>query len=246
MHSGTVQPQAGDMIEVSHLVKRHGPKVAVRDVGFTARAGRVTGFLGPNGAGKSSTLRILLGLDSADSGTALIGGKPYRALRNPLRTVGSLLEGSGAHPSRTARGHLSWVAASNGIPRTRVPEVLDLVGLGDAARKRVGGFSLGMNQRLGLATALLGDPEVLVLDEPVNGLDPHGIRWLRELLRSYAADGRTVLLSSHLMTELASTADDLVVINNGSIVHSGSTAEVTAGHASLEDAFFALTGTEDR
>jgi ABC-2 type transport system ATP-binding protein len=234
------------MIEVSQLVKRHGPKVVVRDVGFTARAGRVTGFLGPNGAGKSSTLRILLGLDSADSGTALIGGKPYRALRNPLRTVGSLLEGSGAHRSRTARGHLSWVAASNGIPRTRVPEVLDLVGLGDAARKRVGGFSLGMNQRLGLATALLGEPEVLVLDEPVNGLDPHGIRWLRELLRSYAADGRTVLLSSHLMSELANTADDLVVISNGTIVHSGSMAEVTAGHASLEDAFFALTGTEER
>ncbi|MFC3890891.1 ABC transporter ATP-binding protein [Lentzea rhizosphaerae] len=234
------------MIEVSHLVKRHGPKVAVRDVSFTARAGRVTGFLGPNGAGKSSTLRILLGLDSADSGTALIGGKPYRTLRNPLRTVGSLLEGSGAHPSRTARGHLSWVAASNGIPRTRVPEVLDLVGLGDVGRKRVGGFSLGMNQRLGLATALLGEPEVLVLDEPVNGLDPRGIRWLREFLRSCAADGRTVLLSSHLMTELASTADDLVVINNGAIVHSGTTAEVSAGHTSLEDAFFALTGTEDR
>lgn len=234
------------MIEVTRLVKRHGPKVVVRDASFTARAGRVTGFLGPNGAGKSSTLRILLGLDSADSGTALIGGKPYRALRNPLRTVGSLLEGSGAHRSRTARGHLSWVAASNGIPRTRVPEVLDLVGLGDAARKRVGGFSLGMNQRLGLATALLGDPEVLVLDEPLNGLDPHGIRWLREFLRSCATDGRTVLLSSHLMSELASTADDLVVISNGAIVHSGSAAEVTAGHASLEDAFFALTGTEDR
>jgi ABC-2 type transport system ATP-binding protein len=234
------------MIEVSRLVKRHGPKVVVRDVSFTARAGHVTGFLGPNGAGKSSTLRILLGLDSADAGTALIGGKPYRALRNPLRTVGSLLEGSGAHRSRTAHGHLSWVATSNGIPRTRVPEVLDLVGLGDATRKRVGGFSLGMNQRLGLATALLGEPEVLVLDEPVNGLDPHGIRWLREFLRSYAAEGRTVLLSSHLMSELASTADDLVVISNGTIVHSGSVTAVTAGHASLEDAFFALTGTEDR
>ncbi|SDG65692.1 ABC-2 type transport system ATP-binding protein [Lentzea fradiae] len=234
------------MIEVSRLVKRHGTKVVVRDVSFTARAGRVTGFLGPNGAGKSSTLRILLGLDSADAGTALIGGKPYRALRNPLRTVGSLLEGSGAHRSRTARGHLSWVAASNGIPRSRVPEVLDLVGLGDVGRKRVGGFSLGMNQRLGLAAALLGDPEVLVLDEPVNGLDPHGIRWLREFLRARAATGRTVLLSSHLMSELASTADDLVVIHHGEIVHSGPKGDVTTGHASLEDAFFALTDREDR
>ncbi|MEU6645173.1 ABC transporter ATP-binding protein [Saccharomonospora sp. NPDC046836] len=233
------------MIEVSRLVKRHGTKPAVHDVSFTAPAGRVTGFLGPNGAGKSSTLRILLGLDSADSGTAFIDGKPYRALRNPLRTVGSLLEGSGAHPSRTARAHLSWVATSNGISRARVAEVLETVGLSDAARKRVGTFSLGMNQRLGLAAVLLGEPEVLVLDEPVNGLDPLGIRWLREFLRSYAAEGRTVLLSSHLMSELASTADDLVVINHGRIVHSGSVEKVTAGHASLEEAFFALTRKDD-
>ncbi|GAA3835738.1 MULTISPECIES: ABC transporter ATP-binding protein [Amycolatopsis] len=230
------------MIEISGLVKRHGAKVVVREVGFTAKAGQVTGLLGPNGAGKSSTLRILLGLDSADAGTALIGGKPYRSLRNPLRTVGSLLEGSGAHRSRTARSHLAWVAASNGIPRRRIAEVLDLVGLGDAGRKRAGAFSLGMNQRLGLAAALLGEPDVLVLDEPVNGLDPHGIRWLREFLRSYAGEGRTVLLSSHLMSELANTADHLVVINRGTVVHSGSVAEVSAGHASLEDAFFALTG----
>ncbi|GAB3563636.1 hypothetical protein GCM10027445_06130 [Amycolatopsis endophytica] len=230
------------MIEISGLVKRHGVQTVLREVSFTAKAGQVTGFLGPNGAGKSSTLRILLGLDAADSGTALVGGKPYRSLRNPLRTVGSLLEGSGAHRSRTARGHLSWVAASNGIPRRRIAEVLDVVGLGDAARTRVGAFSLGMHQRLGLATALLGEPDVLVLDEPVNGLDPHGIRWLREFLRSYAEQGRTVLLSSHLMSELASTADRLVVINRGAIVHSGTVTEVTAGHASLEDAFFALTG----
>jgi ABC-2 type transport system ATP-binding protein len=232
------------VIDIAHLSKRHGRKLAVDDVSFTVAPGRVTGFLGPNGAGKSSTLRILLGLDSAAAGTALIGGKRYQKLRNPLRTVGSLLDGSGAHRSRTARAHLSWVARSNGIRKTRVDEVLDIVGLRDAARKRVSGFSLGMGQRLGLATALLGEPEVLVLDEPVNGLDPEGIRWIRRFLKSYASAGHTVLLSSHLMTEMANTADDLVVINNGRIVTQGSLAEITAGHVSLEDAFFALTAID--
>ena len=230
------------MINISQLTKRHGRTVAVRDASFTVTPGRVTGFVGPNGAGKSSTLRILLGLDSADSGTTLINGTPYRRLAAPLRTVGSLLEGSGAHRSRRGRAHLSWVARSNGIPQSRVAEVLDLVRLGDAGRKRVGSYSLGMGQRLGLATALLGDPQVLVLDEPTNGLDPEGIRWLRQLLKSFAAEGRTVLLSSHLMSEMANTVDDVVVINRGRIITHGTVGEITAGHASLEDAFFALIG----
>ena len=230
------------VIDISHLTKRHGRTTAVRDVSFTVLPGRVTGFVGPNGAGKSSTLRVLLGLDSADSGTALVDGVPYRRLADPLRTVGSLLEGSGAHRSRRGGAHLAWVARSNGIPRSRIGEVLELVRLGDAARKRVGGYSMGMGQRLGLATALLGDPKVLVLDEPTNGLDPEGIRWLRRLLRSYAAQGRTVLLSSHLMSEMANTVDDVVVIDGGRILAHGSVAEITAGHATLEDAFFALIG----
>ncbi|MEV7226945.1 ATP-binding cassette domain-containing protein [Polymorphospora sp. NPDC051019] len=228
-------------IQVDNLTKRHRGKYAIRDVSFTAEPGRVTGFLGPNGAGKSSTLRILLGLDRADAGRALFDGVEYRRLRNPLRTVGSMLDGSGAHRSRTARAHLSWVARSNGIPKRRVDEVLETAGLAEAARRPVGLFSLGMGQRLGLATALLGEPEVLVLDEPVNGLDPDGIRWVRTFLRRYAAGGRTVLLSSHLMGEMADTADDLVVISAGRIVTRGPLGTVTAGHASLEDAFFALT-----
>jgi ABC-2 type transport system ATP-binding protein len=229
------------MIDIAHLTKRHGSKLAVDDISFTVVPGRVTGFLGPNGAGKSSTLRVLLGLDSADAGTALIGGKPYRKLRNPLRTVGALIDGSGAHRSRTARAHLSWVARSNGIPKSRVGEVLEAVGLSEAATKRVGKYSLGMGQRLGLATALLGEPDVLVLDEPVNGLDPDGIRWIRRFLKSYTAEGRTVLLSSHLMSEMANTADDLVVISNGRVVTQGPLDEITVGYGSLEDAFFALT-----
>lgn len=229
------------MIEITTLTKRHGKKVAVDNISFTAAAGRVTGFLGPNGAGKSSTLRVLLGLDSADAGTALIDGRPYRELRNPLRTVGSLLDGSGAHRSRTARAHLSWVARSNGIRQSRVDEVIDLTGLADAAGRRVGKYSLGMGQRLGIATALLGEPEVLVLDEPVNGLDPEGIRWIRRFLTEYAAGGRTVLVSSHLMSEMAETATHLVVITAGRVVADGPLAEVTAGHTSLEEAFFALT-----
>jgi len=230
------------MIDVAHLTKRRGGRAVVDDVSFTASPGRVTGFLGPNGAGKTSTLRVLLGLDRADGGTALVNGVPYRQLRHPLRTVGALLD-AGAHPSRSARAHLTWLARSNGTPRSRVAEVLDTVGLADAARKRIGAFSLGMGQRLGLAAALLGDPEVLVLDEPVNGLDAEGIRWMRSFLRDYAAAGRTVLLSSHLMGEVAETADDLVVIDRGRIVTRGTVAEVTAGHSSLEEAFFALTGT---
>ncbi|MFD8530533.1 ABC transporter ATP-binding protein [Streptosporangium canum] len=232
------------MIEVSHLSKRYGRKVAVDDVSFTVRPGRVTGFLGPNGAGKSTTLRMLLGLDHPAGGTALIDGRRYRDLRHPLRKVGALLDGAGPVPERRAVDHLTWIAQSNRIPRRRVREVLDLVGLGDVAKQRVGKYSLGMGQRLGIAAALLGDPEILVLDEPVNGLDPDGIRWVRNFLREYAASGRTVLLSSHLMTEMADTADEAVVIARGRIVAQGSLDDITAGHPSLETAFFALTGDQ--
>jgi len=229
------------MISIEHVSKQRGRVPILSDIGFQARPGRVTGFLGPNGAGKTSTLRILLGLDRAQHGTALICGRRYAQLNRPLATVGALLDGSGAHRSRTGRAHLRWVAASNGLARGRVDEVLETVGLTGAAGKRVRGYSLGMGRRLGLATALLGDPEVLVLDEPVNGLDPAGIRWMREFLRAQAGLGRTVLVSSHLMGELAETVDDVVVIDRGRIVRHGTLAEVTVGHESLEDAFFALT-----
>lgn len=229
------------MITVEHVSKRRGHKQILSDVSFTARPGRVTGFLGPNGAGKSSTLRILLGLDRAQRGTALICGRPFARFERPLTAVGAVLDSSGAHRSRTGRAHLRWVAASNGLPRTRVAEVLDTVGLTDAAGKRVGGYSLGMGRRLGLAAALLGDPQVLVLDEPINGLDPAGIRWMRQFLRERASSGGTVLLSSHLMGELAETVDDVVVIDAGKIVSRGTLAEVTGAHRTLEDAFFALT-----
>lgn len=229
------------MIEVSHLVKRRGSRAVVDDVSFTAAAGRVTGFLGPNGAGKSSTLRILLGLDRPTSGIALIDGMPYRSLERPLRAVGAMLDGPGANRGRTARAHLSWVAQSNAIPARRVDEVLERTGLRDAARTRIGGFSLGMGQRLGIAAALLGDPRVLVLDEPTNGLDPDGIRWTRHLLRSLAAEGRTVLVSSHLMSEMEEAADDFVVIARGRVIAQGDAARVKGAHRTLEDAFFALT-----
>ncbi|MFJ8916646.1 ABC transporter ATP-binding protein [Amycolatopsis sp. NPDC102389] len=229
------------MLKFDRLTKRRGSATILSDVSFEARPGRVTGFLGPNGAGKSSTLRILLGLDRPTSGTALVDGAPFAELRDPLRKVGAVLDGSGAHRSRTGRAHLNWVAAAGGIPRGRVDEVLAEVGLSTAARKRVRGYSLGMGRRLALAAALLGDPEVLVLDEPVNGLDPEGIRWIRGFLRERAAAGRTVLLSSHLMGELSETVDDVVVIDRGRIVARGTLAEVVGGHRSLEDAFFALT-----
>ncbi|MEU9833326.1 ATP-binding cassette domain-containing protein [Streptosporangium sp. NPDC048047] len=233
------------MITIDQVSKRRGSKRVLTEVGFEARPGRVTGFLGPNGAGKSSTLRILLGLDRPDAGVALVAGRPFARLRRPLTTVGAVLDGSGAHRSRTGRGHLRWIAASNGLPRARVDEVLDLVGLTEAAGRRVGGYSLGMGRRLALAAALLGDPPVLVLDEPVNGLDPEGIRALRGLLRDRAAAGGTVLLSSHLIGELAETVDDVVVIDRGRVVGLGTLAEVTGAHRSLEDAFFALTSGAD-
>lgn len=229
------------MIEINHLVKRHGSRAVVDDVSFTALPGRVTGFLGPNGAGKSSTLRILLGLDRATSGTALIDGTPYRSLERPLWKVGAMLDGPGANKGRTARAHLTWVAQSNAIPAQRVDEVLALTGLHDAAKTRIGGFSLGMGQRLGIAAALLGNPDVLILDEPTNGLDPDGIRWTRRFLRSLADEGKAVLVSSHLMSEMEDTADDFVVIARGRVLATGTGAEVTGTHGTLEDAFFALT-----
>lgn len=232
------------VIVLDGVVKRHGPREVLHGISFEARSGRVTGFVGPNGAGKSSALRILLDLDRANAGTTSIAGCRYRDLRRPLTQVGSMLDGAGAHPSRTARAHLAWVAASNGISRSRIDEVLEIAGLTHAAHRRVRTFSLGMGQRLGIATALLGDPSTLVLDEPVNGLDPEGVRWIRGLLRERASAGGTVLLSSHLMSELAEVADDVVVISAGRITAAGPLTQITRGHRNLEDAFFALTRTD--
>jgi ABC-2 type transport system ATP-binding protein len=205
-------------IETSGLSKRYGATLAVEDLSFTVQPGRVTGFAGPNGAGKSTTMRLILGLDAPDAGHARVGGRAYRTIARPLREVGALLESGGFHPARRAHDHLLWLARSNDIDRRRVDEVLGVVGLEAAARRRVGGFSLGMRQRLGLAAALLGDPGVLLLDEPVNGLDPEGIRWIRGFLRGLAAEGRTVLVSSHLMSELEGTADHLIVIRHGRLI----------------------------
>ncbi|HTJ33058.1 MAG TPA: ATP-binding cassette domain-containing protein [Dactylosporangium sp.] len=225
------------MIVVEELTKRYGRTIAVDGLSFAVRPGHVTGFLGPNGAGKSTTMRMILGLDRPTAGRALVGGRPYASLRRPLREVGALLEGRSAHPGRRAADHLRYLARSNDIPAARVGEVLALVGLQDDARRRAGGYSLGMAQRLGIAAALLGDPPVLLLDEPVNGLDPEGVHWLRALLRGYAAQGRTVLVSSHLMAETALVADRLVVISRGRLVADATVAEFVAGAPSLEDAF---------
>ena len=205
-------------IEVRHLGKRFGPVTAVDDVSFEVAPGRVTGFLGPNGAGKTTTLRMLLGLVTPASGTAAIGGRPYRQLACPLRKVGVVLESSGAHPGRTARNHLRLQAMLAGVSPARAEEVLALTGLADAGGRRAGGFSLGMRQRLGLATALIGDPAVLILDEPANGLDPDGVRWLRELLRRLAGEGRTVLVSSHLLAEAAQTVDEVIILDRGRLI----------------------------
>ncbi|QOV39885.1 ABC transporter ATP-binding protein [Streptomyces ferrugineus] len=205
-------------IEVQALTKEYGTRRAVDDLTFTVVPGRVTGFLGPNGAGKSTTLRLVLGLDRPTSGTATVGGRPYATLREPLRHVGALLEAQAAHGARTGRDHLRVLAASNRIPGRRVDEVLEQTGLATAARRRVRTYSLGMRQRLGIAAALLGDPEVVILDEPSNGLDPEGIVWIRELLRRLAGEGRTVLVSSHLMNETASFADHLVVLGRGRLL----------------------------
>jgi ABC-2 type transport system ATP-binding protein len=221
------------MIEAVNLTKRYGGRVAVDDLSFTVRPGRVTGFLGPNGAGKSTTMRLILGLDRPSRGTVTVSGVAYRSLRRPLFHAGALLDATAVPAGRSARGHLAALAASNGIGRRRVGEVLAEVGLSGVAHKRVGTFSLGMKQRLGIAAALLGDPPVLIFDEPVNGLDPQGIRWIRDLFRDLArGQGRTVLVSSHLMAEMALTADELIVIGQGRLVAQTTVAEATAatGH----------------
>jgi ABC-2 type transport system ATP-binding protein len=227
MDTATRRPDAV-AIEVSGLNKRFGSIQAVADLDFTVAPGRITGFLGPNGAGKTTTLRILLGLVKATSGTATIGGHRYEDLDRPLHRVGALLESTSFHPARRARDHLRMCAIAASIEVSRADEVLDLVGLRDAARRRVGGYSLGMRQRLGLATALLGDPSVLILDEPANGLDPQGIAWLREFLRYLAGEGRTVLVSSHLLAEMSQTVDDVVIIADGRARASGPLASLTS------------------
>jgi ABC-2 type transport system ATP-binding protein len=213
------------LIEAHELTKRFGDRVAVDHLSFTVEPGRVTGFLGPNGAGKSTTMRLIAGLDWPNGGSATIGGLAYRQLVTPLRTVGALLEAKSVHPGRSARNHLLFLAQTQGFPSRRVDEVLDLVGLTDVANKRAGTFSLGMSQRLGIAAAMLGDPKVLLLDEPVNGLDPEGIRWVRTLMRQLASEDRTIFVSSHLMSEMALTADHLIVIGRGKLIASSSTQE---------------------
>lgn len=216
------------MIEVDNVTKRYGDKTAVQDLSFTVKPGIVTGFLGPNGAGKSTTMRLILGLDRPTAGTATVNGTHYQDLPAPLHEVGALLEARAIHTGRSAYNHLLAMAQTHGIGRRRVQEVIDLVGLTEVARKRAGGFSLGMGQRLGVASALLGDPGILILDEPANGLDPEGILWIRTLLRNLAAEGRTVFLSSHLMAEMAQTADHLIVIGRGRLMADTTVAELVA------------------
>jgi len=216
------------VVETRGLTKRYGRTVAVDDLSIAVRPGRITGFVGPNGAGKTTTMHLLLGLASADAGEALVQGRPYRALERPLTVVGALLDARAFHPSRSARSHLRWLARSNGIPGGRADEVLRLVGLSTVARKRAGAFSLGMRQRLGIAGALLGDPPILILDEPTIGLDPEGMQWLRETLRRLAAEGRTVFVSSHQMGELEDTADHLIVIGRGRLLADVPVSELIA------------------
>jgi ABC-2 type transport system ATP-binding protein len=229
------------VIEVRGLTKRFGQVLAVDQLSFTVEAGEVVGFLGPNGAGKTTTLRMLLGLVRPDEGTATINGTTYADLPEPLHQVGAVLEASSFHPGRTARNHLRVQALAARADPSRVDDVLDLTGLKEAADRRIGGFSLGMRQRLGLATALLPDPELLILDEPANGLDPEGVRWLRDLLRGMAAEGATVLVSSHILAEVAHTVDSVVILDRGRLVTQSSLADLTIGAQDLEDAFFRLT-----
>ncbi|MFI9366723.1 ABC transporter ATP-binding protein [Kitasatospora sp. NPDC053057] len=216
------------MIEVHELTKRYGKKLAVNNLSFTVHPGQVTGFLGPNGAGKSTTLRMILGLHAPTSGTVTVDGRPFRSLPRGLRHVGALLDAGDVHGGRTARAHLRALARSNAIPRSRVEEVLQEVGIADAANRRIGGFSLGMRQRLGIATALLGDPPVLLFDEPLNGLDPEGVHWVRGLFRRLAAEGRTVFVSSHLMSEMEHTAEQLIVLGKGELIAAESVADFAA------------------
>jgi ABC-2 type transport system ATP-binding protein len=231
------------VIDVNNLTKRYGNTTAVDELSFRVEPGRVTGFLGPNGAGKSTTMRLILGLAAPTGGQALVNGRPYRQLEEPMREVGALLDATAVHAGRSAYNHLLALAATHGISEVRVADVLDQVGLNSVARKRVGGFSLGMKQRLGIAAALLGDPAVLMFDEPVNGLDPDGVRWIRHLMRDLAAEGRTILLSSHLMSEMALTADHLIIIGRGRLIADTPLADLTGSYPSLEEAYLQLTGS---
>ncbi|GHS87756.1 multidrug ABC transporter ATP-binding protein [Actinomycetota bacterium] len=216
------------MIEAIGLTKRYGAKTAVDQISFTVQPGKVTGFLGPNGAGKSTTMRMIMGLDRPTAGTVTVNGRPYLQHRSPLTEVGALLDAKAVHTGRSAANHLRAVAATHGISPARVTEVIDMTGLAQVAKKRVGGFSLGMGQRLGIAAALLGDPRTLILDEPVNGLDPEGVQWVRNLVRYLASEGRTIFLSSHLMSEMALTADHLIVIGRGKIIADAPVADIVA------------------
>ena len=229
------------IIEVSQLHKRFGPAVALDGMTFTAGPGRVTGFVGPNGAGKSTTMRVILGLDRPDSGTALVGGALYQSLKNPLTRLGALIDPGALQPGRSGRNHLLWLAHSQGLGARRVDEVLEMTGMRPVARRRAGGYSLGMRQRLGIAAAMLGDPPVLMLDEPFNGLDPEGIVWMRGLLRSLAAEGRAVLVSSHLMSELQDVAGQVVFVGAGKVVEAAPTVALTERYGSLEAAYLELT-----
>lgn len=219
------------MIEVRHLTKKFGSNVAVDDLSFEVQPGKVTGFLGPNGSGKSTTMRCMVGLDRSDGGSATFAGRSYPQLPTPLHEVGVLLDAGYVHPGRSGRNHLRWLAASNGIARARVDEVLGLVGLTDVANRKLRSYSLGMKQRLGIASTLLGDPAVIILDEPANGLDPEGIRWIRDFLKHFAQQGRTVLVSSHLLSEMALMADDLIVIGKGRLIEQGSVGAFVGKHA---------------
>lgn len=222
------------MIEAHGLGKRYGSKIAVDNISFTVHPGRVTGFLGPNGAGKSTTMRMIVGLDTPTSGNVSVNGRPYADHRAPLHEVGALLDAQAVHTKRSAYNHLRAMAATHGIPNSRVKDVIELTGLGPVAKKRVGGFSLGMGQRLGIACALLGDPHTVILDEPVNGLDPEGVQWVRHLAKGLAAEGRTVFLSSHLMSEMALTADHLIVIGRGRIIADAPVHEIIAGEGMVK------------
>jgi ABC-2 type transport system ATP-binding protein len=228
-------------IEVNGLRKRFGQTLALDGLSFTVAPGTVTGFVGPNGAGKSTTMRVILGLDSVDEGTALVGGRPYTSLAYPMRRVGSLLDASALQPGRSGRNHLLWIAHSQSLPVSRVDQVIELVGLEKAARRKAEGYSLGMRQRLGIAAAMLGDPSILIMDEPFNGMDPEGIIWMRGFLRGLAAEGRAVLVSSHLLSELPDVADHVVVIGRGRVLADATIADLTAGAFSLEDVYLRLT-----
>jgi ABC-2 type transport system ATP-binding protein len=230
------------MLVAEGLTKRYGRVTAVADMSFTVRAGAVTGFFGPNGAGKTTALKMLVGLARPTAGRAFVGGTPVESMIPDASVMGVYIEPCGAHPGRSGRAHLRTLATLAGLPRARVDEVLTIVGLGEAGRRRVGKYSMGMRQRLGLAAALLGDPQILVLDEPVNGLDPRGIAWLRALLREQAALGRTVLLSSHVLSEAAQTVDDVVVVDRGRVVHQGPLSDLEGRGESLELAYLNLTG----